>query len=502
VLIVGGGIAGLSAALSIDSRIQVTIVTKTNVKTSNTYDAQGGIAVSVGEDDSLEHHLNDTLKAGCGLCDEEVVRQIVEGSHEALKRLVGWGAKFDCEDKKYQLGLEGGHSRHRVLHAEGARTGREILRSLLQTVLQRDNVQILENHFVVELLSDSHKIVGALVQSDAKKLMIFRSENILLATGGLGQVYRETSNPSVATGDGVALAQRAGAALMDMEFVQFHPTTLYIAGAARILISEAVRGAGGLLVDKYGRRFMCGRHELAELAPRDVVSRVVLETIKETQDTQVYLDVRHMTDFAEKFPSLHRVCLEFGIDSSKAVIPVCPSAHYHVGGIKTDMQGKTNVEGLLAAGECAAIGLHGANRLASNSLLEGLVMGHEVSEVLNSRSYSNRMGPVAMPSMGKRDFYMDLEDMRRSLRFLMWRQVGIVRSKEGLQLAQDRVKVWRDVLVNRKMNEVSQWELFNMVQVSTFIIDSALQREESRGVHFRSDFPETHGEWKRHIEND
>jgi L-aspartate oxidase len=499
-LIVGGGIAGLSTALSLDPKIQVTIVTKTGITHSNTFDAQGGIAVSVGEDDSLEEHLKDTLTAGRGLCDEEAVKKIVGGSHEALERLLSWGANFDANAQAFDLGLEGGHSRHRILHAEGARTGKEILRCLLKETLSRDNIRILENHFLMNLITEDNKVLGALARNDNGQTFIFRSSKIVMAAGGAGQVYRETSNPPVATGDGVALGLRAGAVLMDMEFVQFHPTTLYIAGAARMLISEAVRGQGAYLVDINGFRFMQDRHEMAELAPRDVVSRAVLETIKSTRDTQVYLDVRHLKDFAEKFPFLHKTCLEFGVNCSSDLIPVCPSAHYHVGGIKTDLHGQSSVEGLRVAGESAATGFHGANRLASNSLLEGLVMGHEVAKAINEEKLDLPVGPLPLPVMGQRPFRVDLADMKRSLKFLMWREVGIVRNGSGLRSAQAQVKAWQDILTDRDMQEVDQWELYNMVQVASCIIDAALQREESRGVHYRSDFPEPDDKWQRHLE--
>ncbi len=497
VLIIGSGSAALRAAIeAARARRRVLIVTKKGRVDCNSFYAQGGIAAAIGEHDSAESHIRDTLAVGCGLSDRPIVEVVVREGAERVRELLEWGAPFDRDGRRLSFGLEGGHSISRVLH-RGDETGAMLERELLRHVRSR----IVEDCFALDLVTDGGACWGAAAAHPKKGLLWIRAPRTILATGGLGQIYRETTNPSVATGDGVAMAWRAGAELMDMEFMQFHPTTLYLAGATRALISEAVRGAGARLRDRKGRAFMKDYHAMAELAPRDVVSRSILRHMLATRDTQVYLDARSVKGLPRKFPSLERLCRQYGLDPARDLIPVRPAAHYMVGGVRTDEWGRTSVRNLFACGEVAAAGFHGANRLASNSLLECLVFGKRAGDVA-AQEAGERVPRFSFRSPRRRLFGtgLDLEDIRNSLRNVMWFKVGIERDAEGLRYAMDSIDLWSRYVLDRVFDDPGGWELQNMLVLGRLMAQAALRRRESRGVHFRKDFQKTDDRrWAKHL---
>ncbi|MBI2899089.1 MAG: L-aspartate oxidase [Planctomycetes bacterium] len=501
ILIVGSGAAALRAALEASLARRVLVVTKNRRQESNSYHAQGGVAAAVGDHDSAESHIADTLRVGCGLSDRGMVEIVVREGAELVRELIRWGAPFDRADGRIAFGREGGHSLARVLHYRGDRTGAMIETTLLRRAAKARNLRILENTFAVDLVTFRGACHGALVWTPAEGLRWARARATILATGGAGQLYRETTNPGVATGDGMAMAYRAGAELMDMELMQFHPTTLYLAGAARALITEAVRGAGGILCDRKGRPFMKKYHPMAELAPRDVVSRAILDHMLKTRDTQVYLDVRHLKTVRRLFPKLAELADQYQLNLAKDLIPVRPSAHYMIGGVRIDAFGRTSVRNLFACGECATSGFHGANRLASNSLLECLVFGRRAG----AAAAAEAMLPVPKFSASERGrvragVELDLDDLRNALRSILWRNVGIERDAAGLQYALDSIDFWSGYVLDRTFDTPEGWELQNMLLLGGLMADSALRRRESRGVHSRRDFPRTDDRrWLRHI---
>jgi len=504
VLVIGSGVAGLRAAIEAAEHGDVLVLTKETVREGSTGHAQGGLAVALGSDDAIETHIADTLEVGCGLSDEEVVRTIVSEGPERLRELISWGAHFDAKDGQLEFTREGGHSRRRIVHARGDATGAEIEEALVAEAQVHSRIHILENCFVLDLVSTDGVCLGAIFYNANKGLMMAWSRQTILASGGVGRLFRETTNPPVVTGDGIAMAFRAGAELMDLEFVQFHPTTLYIAGASRALISETVRGEGGILLNKDGERFMPSYHPDAELAPRDVVSRCILQEMKRTGDTNVYLDLTHLgrDKLVERFPQISALCTEFDIDIGEDLIPVRPSAHYTVGGVATDLDGRTNIEGLYACGEVACTRFHGANRLGSNSLLEGLVMGTRAGAAagkLLSR-LTSRIGPYNFQVKLRREHQanIDVADVDNSLRSLMWRNVGIERHAESLQAAEERIGFWRTYVMEREFSDPAGWQLQNMLTTARVIVHLAMQRTESRGCHYRSDYPQRDPAWKRH----
>jgi len=506
VLIIGGGAAGLRAAVEAAKYGDILVVTKDALAESNSEYAQGGIAAAVGSEDRPELHLQDTLNVGAGLCDEEIVRLVVGEGPRVIDELVGWGAEFDREGGEILLGREGGHSRQRIVHARGDATGAELMKTLRHRISDESRIRIAEDAFAVDFLTDEGACFGAVIHDRAYGIMVVWAKRTILATGGLGQLYRETTNPAVATGDGLALAYRAGARLRDMEFVQFHPTTLYVAGASRSLISEAVRGEGGVLRDSEGERFMLKYHPDAELAPRDVVSRAILQHMKKTGDTNVYLDLTGMPGgyVDKRFPGLARICRDFDIDTSSDVIPVRPSAHYMVGGVEVDVQARTNVDRLCACGEAACTGLHGANRLGSNSLLEGLVFGRIAGDVSGEASARSSRSTFPLTLSPKTDASqhkgINLGDVENSLKSLMWRQVGIEREETGLSRASARIDFWCSYIMDKYFSTTEGWQVQNMLTVAKLAVLGALQREESRGVHVRVDHPETdNARWRKHI---
>ncbi len=510
-LVIGAGVAGLRAAIEAAQSCKVTVVCKGQVSDSNTWNAQGGIAVVFDKTDSFESHIADTLKTGCALCDEGVVELVIRQGPDLIRQLLDWGAEFDKTNGTIVPTLEGGHSHPRVIHAHGDNTGRIISETLVKIARQNPNIKIIENFFTIDLITDGGRCLGIIGQSasdgQSANRQIILAANTILATGGAGQLYRETSNPAGATGDGLAIAWRAGAVLQDLEFMQFHPTTLYIAGASRALITEAIRGEGAILRDSKGKAFMKDYHPAAELAPRDIVSRACLQQMLKTRATNVFLDVRNLDKqyFAKRFPYIFEICESFDIDVSKDLIPVRPSAHYMVGGVKTDLLAGTNIENLYACGEVASTGLHGANRLASNALLEGLVFGQIAGRqaAKNAKTNAGQAGQnlvnYKIPHSDRT--ILDTADIRNSLRSLMWRNVGITRSARPLIETQQIIKFWQRYVMDKIFDAPVGWECQNMLTVCLLIAYSAQMRRESRGVHFRTDYPNANDKnFKRHTQ--
>jgi len=505
VVIVGSGIAGLRAAIQAAKHVDALVVTKGELADGCTPQAQGGIAAVLGPAQSLEGHIEDTLSAGHGLADPEVVRSVANEGPDLIRELIGWGARFDTEDSELLFTREGGHTEARIIHANGDSTGLEIHRCLAETVRGLHNVRVVEHANCLDLLTLDGRCVGIVASSLKDGIQCLWAKQIILATGGCGQIYRETTNPQVVAGDGMAAAYRAGVTLRDMEFVQFHPTVLYIAGSSRALISEAVRGEGGILINRFGDRFMPSYHGKAELAPRDAVSQAIVEEMKRTEDTNVYLDVRHIPieKFQDRFPRISSLCQRFGIDISSEPIPVRPAQHYMIGGIETDQQGATSMPSLYACGEVASTGLHGANRLGSNSLLEGLVFGSRSGEAAGVQAARTRDFPPIRrfrhsPEAPDRPS-LDLWDIRHSLTSEMWREVGIERDETHLRHALDRIEHWDRYVLSGAFKTPIGWEVQNMLVVGKLIAGAALARTESRGVHYRKDYPNKDDQnWRKH----
>jgi L-aspartate oxidase len=509
VLVIGSGIAALEAALTAAETASVLIATKSDPEESNTFYAQGGVAASLSPEDDPERHMRDTLAAGAGLCDEAAVRKMVTEGKDRIRELIEWGVPFDRENGGVALTLEGGHSFRRVLHAEGDATGRAIERTVLQRAAAHPNITLMPGVFIVDLLHHNRTCYGAIAceagdGGRGRRMLRIEARATILASGGACCIYRETTNPEVATGDGMAMAWRAGATLADMEFVQMHPTTLYLAGARRFLISEAVRGEGAILVNRKGERFMEGVHPLRELAPRDVVCRAIVEEMIRSGEPNVYLDLSPIPEsrIRERFPNILALCAQYGLDITKERIPVRPAAHYFMGGVRTDLSAATDVERLFACGEVACTGVHGANRLASNSLLEGLVFGREAG--LNAARIAAAPQPLfPLPAIRRRFEHkripLDVEDVRRSLRSLMSRACGIYRDGESLANAIKMLDFWQQYVYAEEFASPAGFELQNMLQVAQAVARCALARAESRGAHQRKEFPATDdANWKRH----
>ncbi|MHC4601011.1 MAG: L-aspartate oxidase [Planctomycetota bacterium] len=505
VLVIGSGAAGARAAVEAAKHGDVLLCAKGRFGDTNTSVAQGGIAAALRENDSPEKHADDTHAASGGVADIRVVREVVEEGPERIRELIAWGAQFDREGGSLALAREGGHSLARLARARGDATGDEIQQVLTARVEATPGIRTFEKAFAVDLLTHEGRCVGALVLVSGEGLRIVQAGATVLATGGAGRLWRETTNPPGACGDGLAMAYRAGAALRDLEFMQFHPTALYIAGASRFLISEAARGEGGVLRDHKGDRFMPAYHEKAELAPRDVVSRSISTVIRERGGNCVYLDMRHIDEarLRARFPAIASHLDGYGIDIANDLIPVRPSAHYMVGGVVTDLEGGTTLPGLFAAGEVASTGLHGANRLGSNSLLEALVFGRragdaagrEVSKRHPPRSPLEILSPEIEPSRSPGDIHH--KDFENSLQSLMWRAVGVEREEGHLVEALEKIAFWSGYVMPHRFPSARGWTLQNMLQVAQLIARGALLRRESRGVHIRSDHPEPREEWAR-----
>lgn len=506
VLVIGSGVGGLRAAIEAARYGNVLVLAKTTPDESGTAMAQGGVAAAVGEGDTTESHLEDTLRVGCGLCDPRAVRKMVQEAPACIHELIDWGAQFDRDDNHYLLGLEGGHRTSRILHSHGDATGAEIARALLAKAKDTPNLLLFDQCYVVDLLTTEAGCVGAVTHHPRFGIQLFWAKQTILATGGIGRIYRETTNNPLATGDGYAMAFRAGARMRAMEMVQFHPTTLYVAGATRALISEAVRGEGAYLTDKNGVRFMPEYHPDAELAPRDVVSRAIVRQMVKTNSTHVFLDVRHIGSerFHARFPYISKLCEQFGVEVGKDLIPVRPAVHYMVGGVAVDVVGRTSVSNLYAVGEVANTGVHGANRLASNSLLEGLVFGRETGRTAGESlaGISNMNKPLALvhefPPSHRRE--LDIADVANSLRSIMWRNVGIERDADSLIDASEVLRFWGRYVMDKAFDTPSDWQTQNMLTAGMLVARCAFARNESRGVHFRTDFPQIDDEhWRRHI---
>ena len=508
VLVIGGGLAGLRAALGLEPGLTAGVVTKDLLTLSNSAEAQGGIAGVLDPLDDFANHTADTIAAGKGLCDHDVVEMVVREAPERIRELIGIGTRFDETDGLIDLTREGGHSHRRVVHANGDATGREVMRALQEAAVQRDGVQVWQNTFTIDLLTVDGHCRGAIVHDPERPTTCVWAKQTILATGGAGQLFRETTNPEIATADGHAIAFRAGASLRDMEFMQFHPTVLYIAGSSRHLITEAIRGEGAWLRDCHGHRFMPDFDQAAELAPRDVVSQAITQQMAKTNHPCVYLDLSHLdADFVRsRFPHIASVCADFGLDVTCDQIPVRPGAHYMIGGVTGDDQGRTTLPGLWAAGEVTSTGLHGANRLASNSLVEGLVYGARAGEAASkaARLIPDDFAVPTFPSdsdlFERDDDELNITDLRNSLSSLMWRQVGIERTEKSMQEAAERVEFWDGFVSNRELSEMAGWELQNLLLVAQLMIASARARTESRGVHLRRDFPQTDAAQARHLD--
>jgi L-aspartate oxidase len=527
VLVVGGGAAGLYAALCLPQHYRVGLITKDSLKLSASDWAQGGIAAAIAPEDSALLHLEDTLKAGAGLCEWDAVQLLVEQAPDCVNALVNMGVAFDRQDDHLALTLEAAHSRRRVLHAADT-TGRAVITTLTAQVLSRENIQVFSQAFVVDLWMQDFCCVGLCLAYQGKLLWL-KAGAVLLATGGGGQVFAQTTNPALSTGDGVAMAGRVGAQLRDLEFVQFHPTALTKPGAPRFLISEAVRGEGAHLVDLEGRRFAFDYHEAGELAPRDVVSRAIFEHLQKTAadpaTAHVWLDLRPIPaeTIQHRFPNIIQVCQCWDIDVFKEPIPVAPAAHYWMGGITTDLMNRTTIPGLYAVGETASTGVHGANRLASNSLLECLVFGAQLKFLdVPSLEASN------FPQGSSRDLLVDslseqvakIADWREKLPRLVWQSAGISREQRSLEEAIAQVEVWQHEFASLPLSQtlttlhpeqpinlafphadqtIRDWgELRNLLDVAELILKSAAFRTESRGGHYRSDHPHPDPRWQIH----
>jgi L-aspartate oxidase len=507
VLVIGGGLAGLRAAIAVDPDLSVLVVTKDNLLQSNSNYAQGGIAGVLDPEDRFENHIADTLTAGGALCDRQVVEMVVREAPERIRELLAWGADFDREaGGDLALTREGGHSHDRIVHALGDATGKEVMRAVIERTRQAANLIAWQDTFTLDLLTHEGVCRGALVWNPQHGKTLVWAKQTVLCTGGVGQIYRESTNPPVATGDGLAVAWRAGAELRDMEFMQFHPTVLYIAGSSRSLITEAMRGEGAWLVDRAGHRFMPDYDPRAELAPRDIVSRAIVTQMDKTRHPNVYLDLTHLNPelVRSRFPGIAAVCAEFGIDITHDRIPVRPGAHYMIGGVTVDLEGRTAVPGLWAAGEVTSSGLHGANRLASNSLLEGLVYGAHAgagaARAARAIADDFQALPLDNPAHATGQEPLDLADIKSSLKSLMWRNCGIRRDRDTLTDAQGLIEQWCGYVLARQFSDPAGWQLQNMLTVARLMVAGALEREESRGVHQRTDFPATDDDrWKRHI---
>ena len=510
-VVIGSGIAGLSFALKAARHGSVAVITKRKGSDTNTAWAQGGIACVSSDEDSFELHVRDTLGAGAGLCDEKVVRTVVTEGPARIQELVGLGLQFDEREvsghREFDLGREGGHSKRRVLHVQDV-TGKEIEDSLLRELARQPEVDLLENHMAVDLITAAKlgfaaedRCLGAYVFDEITgHVETIRSDQIILATGGCGKVYLYTTNPDIATGDGVAMAWRAGATIANMEFIQFHPTCLFHPKAKSFLVSEAVRGEGGVLRNHRGEDFMRRYDPRGSLAPRDVVARAIDAEIKKSGAQYVFLDItdKPVEFLRERFPNIYETCFRLGIDMSKQPIPVVPAAHYQCGGIKTDVNGATSLPGLFAIGEVGCTGLHGANRLASNSLLEGLVVAHRAAETAAAEKRERQArSRISLPEWKAGEvqdvdelvvIYHNWDEIRR----LMWDYVGIVRTDKRLQRASARLRNLqreiREFYWNFKIC-VDLLELRNLATVAALIVDSALERKESRGLHYTLDYP-------------
>src|SRR5256712_8636433 len=489
-VVIGAGIAGLRAAIELASAGRVVVLAKRELKDSAT---QGGIAAALSDEDEISLHLQDTLNAGDGLCNPEAARALVEDAPERIEELIQWGTEFDRGGTKLTFGREGAHSRNRILHAHGDSTGREIFHTLLAKAKTLKQISVCEFEFTTDLCIEDGRVRGVHLINSSGETGHIAASSVLLASGGMGQLYCNTTNPPVATGDGVAMAFRSGAEISDMEFIQFHPTALYLKNAPRFLLSEALRGEGAYLRNLEMHRFLPKYHPMGELAPRDVVARAILHELEvsRAKDPVVYLDLTHLKASHVKahFPRIYSTCFQYNIDITTDLIPIRPAAHYSMGGVRTDLQGRTSLPALYAAGEVAATGAHGANRLASNSLLEGLVFGaragRKMREALRHAPAKLEKSPRAAYSNGPVD--AGTEEIVREIQDLMWQDVGVVRTGAALKRAIQHLETLSPRMAHALTRRA--YEARNIHLAGLLVARSALAREESRGAHYRTDFP-------------
>ncbi|QOS82026.1 L-aspartate oxidase [Paenibacillus sp. JNUCC31] len=504
VLVIGSGIAGLFTAIKASEQRSVLMITKKSLLESNTRYAQGGIAAVIAEDDSPAYHLQDTLVAGAGLCRSEAVEALVNEGPDGVKELIRLGTLFDLENGELALTQEGAHSHRRILHANGDATGYEIVRALAAQANEHPGIEVWDEHFVIDLVTEHGECVGALVQkADGSKVFV-KAQATVLCSGGAGQLYRYTTNPEVATADGIAMAYRAGAVVRDMEFIQFHPTSLCYPGAPRFLVSEAVRGEGAFLRNVKGERFMDRYHTQLELAPRDVVARAIVSEMESTSSTFVYLDITHEPTemIKHRFPTIYETCMRYGLDMTTDWIPVAPAAHYMMGGVKTDLSGESSIGRLFACGEVSSTGVHGANRLASNSLSEAIVFGRRIVERILSLPplaplETESSTPVIMDRRLKGD-QRPVSERRLRLQKMMVRQVGLRRNGANLQEAIDKLQLELHFF-DQVLTHKEEMEYANLLTCAWLVTNGALHRKESRGAHYREDFPKRDdAEWQKH----
>jgi L-aspartate oxidase len=501
--VVGSGVAGMRAAIELSQSGSVLVLAKSHLRESATAYAHGGIAVALSDEDEIGLHEQDTIDAGDGLCERQTVTVLVEEGPKYIAQLIEWGAQFDRSGNKLAFTRQAAHSRSRVLHAQGDSTGREVCRALLARAHSITHLRLRPHAFTTRLIVEKGRASGVqFIDENDGSVHELRAGTVLLATGGLGQVYRETTNPDLATGDGIALAYEAGAVLSDMEFVQFHPTALSVQGAPRFLLSETLRGEGAILRNIHLERFMKRYHEAQELAPRDVVARAITTEMLRTNSKYVYLDMTSKSKefFEKRFPLIHATCNGYGLDLSADLAPISPAAHFVMGGVKTDRWGRTSIPGLYAAGETAATGIHGANRLAGNSLLEGLIFGARAGMAMMQDAPGSKKSSAHLPGSPAPKTWNDVEKhpekgkvkpddagLGEKLREIMWKQVGILRSGKELKEAVESLAAMQP---HRKEKDGrTEHELANLHTLASLIARSALAREESRGSHYRSDFP-------------
>jgi L-aspartate oxidase len=504
VIVIGAGIAGLFTALKAAETGRVLMIAKKSLFDSNTRYAQGGIAAVLSDEDSPEFHRQDTLIAGADLCDAEAVDVLVHEGPQGVRDLIRFGTHFDEEDGKFALTREGAHSQRRILHANGDATGYEIVRALAEKVQSNPAIELWDDHFALDLLTLDGECRGVLVQKpDGSRTLVY-GKAVILCTGGMGQLYRYTTNPEVATGDGVAMAYRAGAVIRDMEFIQFHPTSLCYPGAPRFLISEAVRGEGAYLRNIRGERFMDNYDDRLELAPRDIVARAIVNEMEQSGSTFVYLDITHQSPelIRHRFPTIYEYCLHYGLDLTADWIPVAPAAHYAMGGVRTDLYGETNIRRLFACGEVSSTGVHGANRLASNSLSEAIVFGSRIVERIADLGENSPALQEGFNANRESIPIGTAVERRLKLQKVMVRSAGLKRDRAGLERAMEDLRrllpIYQDGLTKKE-----ELEFANLLTCALLTVESALSREESRGAHYRDDYPERDDAgWRKHTTMD
>ncbi|SEL96142.1 L-aspartate oxidase [Paenibacillus sp. OK003] len=504
VLVIGSGIAGLFTAIKASEQRSVLMITKKSLLESNTRYAQGGIAAVIAEDDSPAYHLQDTLVAGAGLCRSEAVEALVNEGPDGVKELIRLGTLFDLENGELALTQEGAHSHRRILHANGDATGYEIVRALAAQANEHPGIEVWDEHFVIDLITEQGECVGALVQKADGSQVFVKAEATVLCSGGAGQLYRYTTNPEVATADGVAMAYRAGAVVRDMEFIQFHPTSLCYPGAPRFLVSEAVRGEGAYLRNVKGERFMDRYHAQLELAPRDIVARAIVSEMESTNSTFVYLDITHEPAemIKHRFPTIYETCMRYGLDMTTDWIPVAPAAHYMMGGVKTDLSGESSIGRLFACGEVSSTGVHGANRLASNSLSEAIVFGRRIVDRIQSlpplASIQTNIPTLTTIRRIIKEEQKPVSERRLRLQKMMVRQVGLRRNGVNLQAAIEKLQQELQFF-DQKFTHKEEMEYANLLTCAWLVTTGALHREESRGAHYREDFPQRDDAvWQKH----